>query len=195
MLRNPRLPRGLCLVRITPIDLDTVSAEELARIDVSETTGIELYEQSESFSYTNDVGQRPIEDGADVTDHIALSPISVTVNFTVGKNAKFVNDLLHIFRDSRGIFRYEGIDRSLENVAITRLEIPRNSDILDGFSGTINLQQVWIIPREDEQEGLPGEDEDGSLVQEEPESAAERQPGEDVENQDDEYLSAQIGGL
>lgn len=191
MSMRARAVRGLQLVRLTPIDVEQVSKEELERAEIEPGTGIELFELSEGFSYANDVANRPIEDGAEITDHINISPITVSISFVVKANARRVNDILLAFRNSRGVFRYEGVDRIIENAAITGLDIPRNSSIEDGFEGSISLQQVWII-EEDDAEVL-GEDEEGNLVPQDAETDTERDTIETETNESDDYIESQIG--
>ena len=106
---------------------------------------VELFITNENPGFKNKVTSKPIEDGADISDHINQEPVSINVDFVVVKNGQKLAKKLIEMRDSNKVYEYKGIDFNFPNMAIKSLQIPRNKDIKNGFQGSIKLQQVRVI--------------------------------------------------
>lgn len=106
---------------------------------------LELFITNENPNFRNKITSKPLEDGADISDHIYQEPVEISFDFVVSTNAQEVAEKLREMRSSQEVYTYEGIDFSYENMAIKSLKIPRNKDIKDGFKGSIGLQQIRIV--------------------------------------------------
>lgn len=113
-----------------------------------------IFVTDEDPSYRNQITKKPIEKEADISDHINQDPVSIRVSFVVNENARDKLDRLEQLRDSKKIYNYQGINRDYKNMAVKGLNTPRNADIKDGFSGSLELQQVRIVEQDTQEVAL-----------------------------------------
>ncbi|MBM7623644.1 phage baseplate protein [Sporohalobacter salinus] len=117
-----------------------------------------LFVTDESFDFQNKVTDKPIEGDQSISDHLENQPVQISLSIVVTENGRSEADELRKLRDSKQVYDYHSVDgKTYENMAIKSLSIPKNADIKDGFSGSINLQQVQIIEQETQEISL-GED-------------------------------------
>lgn len=105
---------------------------------------LELFITDENANFTNKVTSKPLEDGADISDHIYQNPVELSVDFVVTRNGQEIAEKLIEMRDSSQVYKYSGVDFNFANMAIKSLKIPRNKDIKNGFNGSITLKQVRV---------------------------------------------------
>ncbi len=96
--------------------------------------------EKESESYSSTVTSNPIEDGADINDHVnnAAGTLSVSGTIVGGENA--VN-ALKAMRDARDIMTYTGFTR-MSNLVFTSLKFDRSYKNKNGASFSATFQQV-----------------------------------------------------
>lgn len=100
---------------------------------------------SETRSYSNEVTQHPVEDGADITDHVQLNQIVFDIEGIVGdnQNPAFVHEQLSKMRRERQIVEYKG--RSiLPHCVIQNFTSNVNADSRKGFTFTLQLVQIRV---------------------------------------------------
>lgn len=98
--------------------------------------------EKESESYGSAVTSNPIENGAEINDHV--NNASGTLNISgviVGGNGAI--NALKAMRESRDIITYIGVTR-MSNLVFTSLEFDRSYKNRDGASFSATLKQVQI---------------------------------------------------
>ena len=98
--------------------------------------------ESESESYSSSVTSNPVENGADMNDHVnnAAGTLSISGVIIGGDTAI---QALKDMRDSRDILTYTGVTR-MTNLVFTSLRFQRTHKNRDGASFSATLQQVKI---------------------------------------------------
>lgn len=102
--------------------------------------------EKESESYSSSVTSNPVENGADINDHVnnAAGTLSITGIIIGGDSAV---EALKAMRDSRDIITYMGVTR-LTNLVFTSLKFDRSYKNKDGASFSASLKQVQIASAE-----------------------------------------------
>ncbi|TDX43701.1 phage baseplate protein [Orenia marismortui] len=138
--------------------------------------GVPIFVKEEDPQFSNSVPSKPIEDGADITDHIFQDPVAINIKFLVEKNGQEVARQLIKLRDASKVFTYEGIDFSYANMAIKSLSIPRTAAIKDGFSGSMQLQQIQMVKERSQVTKLGKEPATGQQVQKNNDNTPKKEP-------------------
>jgi hypothetical protein len=110
--------------------------------------GVDIFVTNEDLNLSNQITDKPVEEGANISDHINQDPLTINVAFTVVENAKGKAKQLRELRDAKEVYTYQGVDFSFENMGIDSLNIPRNKEIKDGFSTTMKLKQIKLIKKD-----------------------------------------------
>lgn len=102
--------------------------------------------EKESENYSSSVTSNPIENGAEINDHInnAMGTFSISGTIVGGDGA--IN-ALKAMRDMRDIITYVGATR-MENLVFTSLKFDRNSKNKDGASFSASFKQVQTTSSE-----------------------------------------------
>lgn len=102
--------------------------------------------EKESESYSSSVTSNPIENGADINDHVnnAAGVLSISGIIIGGDSAV---EALKAMRDSRDILTYMGVTR-LTNLVFTSLKFDRSYKNKEGASFSASLKQVQITSAE-----------------------------------------------
>jgi|GEM_PF-2108580 len=107
--------------------------------------------KTENIDYRNEVTSKPVEDGAEIGDHINHKPVELSIDFTIaGLDAEDRRDKLQDIRDSDQVFDYTDVKelRTYPNMAITSLSISNAVDVANGFRGSMSLKQIRIAEQE-----------------------------------------------
>lgn len=100
----------------------------------------------ESESYSSSVTSNPIENGAEINDHVnnAAGVLSISGIIIGGDGAI---DALKAMRDSRDILTYIGVTR-MANLVFTSLKFDRSYKNRDGASFSASLKQLQLTSAE-----------------------------------------------
>ena len=92
--------------------------------------------EKESESYSSSVTSNPVENGAEINDHVNNASGSLSISGTIIRGDGAVN-ALKAMRDSRDIVTYIGVTR-MANLVFTSLKFERSYQNKDGaaFSAT-----------------------------------------------------------
>lgn len=102
--------------------------------------------EKESESYSSTVTSNPIEDGAELNDHVNNASGTLSISgVIIGGNSAI--DALKSMRDSRDIITYTGVTR-MSNLVFTSLKFDRTSKNKDGASFSATLKQVQLTATE-----------------------------------------------
>lgn len=96
--------------------------------------------EKESESYSSSVTSNPIEDGADLTDHVNNAMGQLTISGTIIGGEHAIN-ALKAMRDSRDILTYIGMSR-MSNLVFTSLKFDRSYKNKNGASFSATLKQI-----------------------------------------------------
>lgn len=100
-------------------------------------------------NYSNTVTQKPVEDGADISDHIKHDPIEFNLKcYFAGDEALDKHDQLLEMRNQEEVFAYEGSFGIYENMAIVEIMPLKNAKHGNGFECDITLRQVRFVEAE-----------------------------------------------
>lgn len=99
--------------------------------------------EKESESYSSSVTSNPIEDGADINDHVnnAMGTLSISGTIVGGDSA--IN-ALKAMRDARDIITYTGVTR-MSNLVFTNLKFDRSYKNKNGASFSATFQQIRTV--------------------------------------------------
>ena len=120
--------------------------------------------EKESESYSSTVTSNPVENGADINDHVnnAAGPLTISGTIIGGDGA--VN-ALKAMRDSRDILTYTGVTR-MRNLVFTSLKFDRSYKNKGGATFSATLKQVNTTTSEyvpmDSEESMVSQDADKS---------------------------------
>jgi hypothetical protein len=111
--------------------------------------------EEETVDFTNNLISKPIEDRNEISDHITHQPVTVNIKFVVSAlNSKDTYDTLIEMHNSNQVYDYNGVHGFYNNMAIKSLSVPRNSKIVEGFQGSLKLQQIRIVEQQSIQRAL-----------------------------------------
>lgn len=102
--------------------------------------------EKESESYSSSVTSNPIENGADINDHVNNSAGQLSISGTIVGGERAI-DALKAMRDTRDIITYTGATR-MSNLVITSLKFDRDHKNKTGASFSLTLKQVKITTPE-----------------------------------------------
>ena len=117
---------------------------------------------TETHGFNSDATEYPVENGADITDHVRAKPITIELECVVSDTplAKIANDAtrqgsvlpsadayahLLAIRDARQPITIETSLGSFASMVLTSLSVPRAIDKTGGLFFTANFQQVRIV--------------------------------------------------
>lgn len=102
--------------------------------------------EKESESYSSSVTSNPVEDGADINDHVNNAAGQLTISGTIVGGDSAIN-ALKAMRDSRDIITYTGVTR-MTNLVFTSLKFDRSYKNRNGASFSATLKQVRLVSSE-----------------------------------------------
>ncbi|MBQ3456056.1 MAG: hypothetical protein IJG36_06440 [Synergistaceae bacterium] len=102
--------------------------------------------EKESESYSSSITSNPIENGAEINDHVnnAAGVLNISGTIIGGDGAI---DALKAMRDSRDILTYIGVTR-MTNLVFTSLKFDRSYKNRDGASFSASLKQLQLTSAE-----------------------------------------------
>lgn len=104
--------------------------------------------KEEAINESNQVTTKPVEKGADISDHIRQDPVKIDLTATVaGDDAESLFQQLEEMRNAQEVFDYYGEQRvePYESMAIERVSLSRNPGIANGHEISISLKQVRVV--------------------------------------------------
>jgi len=114
----------------------------------------------ESESYSSSVTSNPVEDGADINDHVNNDAGTLSISGTIIGGDGAINALKRM-RESRDILTYTGVTR-MTNLVFTSLKFDRDYKNRNGASFSATLKQVRTNSPEyvpmDAQQSMLGQD-------------------------------------
>ena len=102
--------------------------------------------EKESESYSSSVTSNPVEDGADINDHVNNAAGQLTISGTIVGGDSAIN-ALKAMRESRDIITYTGVIR-MTNLVFTSLKFDRSYKNRNGASFSATLKQVRLVTSE-----------------------------------------------
>ena len=102
--------------------------------------------EKESESYSSSVTSNPVEDGAEINDHVNNAAGQLTISGTIVGGDSAIN-ALKAMRDSRDIITYTGVTR-MTNLVFTSLKFDRRYKNRNGASFSATLKQVRLVSSE-----------------------------------------------
>ena len=102
--------------------------------------------EKESESYSSSVTSNPVEDGADINDHVNNAAGQLTISGTIVGGDSAIN-ALKAMRESRDIITYTGVTR-MTNLVFTSLKFDRSYKNRNGASFSATLKQVRLVSSE-----------------------------------------------
>ena len=93
--------------------------------------------EKESESYSSSVTSNPVEDGADINDHVNNAAGQLTISGTIVGGDSAIN-ALKAMRESRDIITYTGVTR-MTNLVFTSLKFDRSYKNRTGASFSATL--------------------------------------------------------
>lgn len=105
----------------------------------------------EAIDESNQVTSKPVESGADISDHIRQDPVKINLTATVaGDDAESIFQQLEEMRNAQKVFDYYGEQRidPYESMAIESVAFSRNPQIANGHEIRISLKQVRVVEQE-----------------------------------------------
>lgn len=151
----------------------------------------------EQPSFTNTVTDRPVESGADISDHIRHQPITLSIRAVFsGDSAMDKYDELIDMRDSEELYAYSGGLGTYVNLAVENVSPMKNASYGDGYECNITLKQVRIVELQTVDITLGVDPETGEQVQgdtSEDETDEKSTEEEEVDEQSADRTSLKIG--
>lgn len=108
----------------------------VVRLDAS-TTGVVI---TESVQRTSKVTSNPVEQGADINDHVVNDPVKFTITGVTINGDDQAATLRKMFQE-KDVLTYVGQNR-IENCVITSYKSDHSAKYMDGTSFTLQLQVV-----------------------------------------------------
>lgn len=96
--------------------------------------------EKESESYSSSITSNPVEDGADINDHVNNAAGQLTISGTIIGGDGAIN-ALKAMRDARDIMTYIGVTR-MNNLVFTSLKFDRSYKNKNGASFSATLKQI-----------------------------------------------------
>lgn len=99
---------------------------------------------SESPTHSSQTTDKPVERGQDITDHVIIQPIKLTISgVVVGEEAPKKLEQLRDYRDNAELLTYVGRNL-IHGVVIENLQTSHTAKVGDGFTFNITLKQIRI---------------------------------------------------
>lgn len=102
--------------------------------------------EKESESYSSSVTSNPVEDGADIDDHVNNAAGTLNISGTIIGGDGAINALKSM-RDRRDVITYIGVTR-MTNLVFTSLKFDRSYKNRNGASFSATLKQVRLVSSE-----------------------------------------------
>ena len=102
--------------------------------------------EKESESYSSSVTSNPLENGAEINDHVNNASGQLSISGTIIGGEGAIN-ALKAMRDSRDILTYTGVTR-MTNLVFTSLKFERSSKNQNGASFSATLKQIQTTSSE-----------------------------------------------
>ena len=105
--------------------------------------------EEEDYTYSNDITDRPVEDGSIITDNVRNKPIEIKITgILTGKGAYPQQQLtmLRLYSLNGDILSYVGI-QSFSRCVIENFENKHNAEVGNGITFDITLKEVKIAVR------------------------------------------------
>lgn len=96
--------------------------------------------EKESESYSSSITSNPVEDGADINDHVNNAQGQLSISGTIVGGDSAINRLKQM-RASRAILTYIGVTR-MSGLVITSLKFDRSYKNKNGASFSLTLKQI-----------------------------------------------------
>lgn len=96
--------------------------------------------EKESESYSSSITSNPVEDGADINDHVNNAQGQLSISGTIVGGDSAITKLKQM-RESRDIITYIGVTR-MAGLVITSLKFDRSYKNKNGASFTVTLKQI-----------------------------------------------------
>jgi hypothetical protein len=110
---------------------------------------LELYiVTDESIDQPNTVTGKPVEQGADISDHIQQEPIQLDYSITAaGEDAQTIFETLEAMRKAQEVYEVKTEQRAepYQSMAIEKVTMNRTPSIANGHTIKVNLKQVRIV--------------------------------------------------
>jgi LysM repeat protein len=127
----------------------------------SKIAGYEIQVTSEKFGKSVSISEHPVEEGFNISDHVEadVQPIDLSVNIvrpTFERAQKAVDYFEKKMTNGEKV-TYQTGKKTYTNLLIESMDISRDSDIANGYSGTMKLkkvriaQQAYIPPKQNSQ--------------------------------------------
>ena len=105
---------------------------------------IEIHVINEHLTYANQVSEHPIENEANITDHVKKQPISfeltgIVVDGLGGKTAGTIKEAIKGFMDKAEVVKYSGRN-AVSMCLITNFATDHDAEIANGFRFTMSLR-------------------------------------------------------
>lgn len=101
--------------------------------------------ETENPDYKNEVSERAVEEGVNISDHVKNSPIAFSISGVVtSPDAAKKRQELVTYRNNKQLLRYVGRN-ILENMVIEDLATSHTVENRNGFAFRIQLKQVRIV--------------------------------------------------
>jgi hypothetical protein len=112
---------------------------------------------SQSHEYSCDVTQHPVEEGIDITDHVRIKPITLTINGVVSANplgveAETIDAEINawaILESMVGqVFEVDTSLRRYKNMVLRRAAVSREAGGGDGIEPQLELVEIRIVQQQ-----------------------------------------------
>lgn len=108
--------------------------------------------ENENPTFSNEITEKPVEDGSVITDHINNNPTEITLDIIItgeyGVTSEEKYERLLEIRDNRELISVAGALQVYENMAISELSLEKNADNATGYSGSVSLKQIKFATAE-----------------------------------------------
>lgn len=101
----------------------------------------------ENIDYDADVTDKAVEKGADISDHMKAKPFTASLSGVMVEEAEAKLEALKKFQEDAELLTYIG-KSSLENVAITSIQVEHTVENFEGYNFDIRIQEVKIASPE-----------------------------------------------
>jgi len=143
----------------------------------------------EQIIHSNTVTQKPVEDEADISDHIKADPLELSLKAYFAGPEDEVRDtyesLVNIANKDKEL-TYSGATGTYERMAISEISVLKNSSYGNGFECDIKLQQIRVAELQEIEIEVGTDPETGEEIQEEADETPTEKDTEDEEEDTDE---------
>lgn len=123
---------------------------------------------NENEKRVNEITEKPVEDRAEIADHINHQPVELTINFLItGSDAEERRAKLREMSEADEVFTYTDVKNYTvyENMAINNLSMETNPNLSNGFSGSLSLIQMQMVQQKSAVVSIGKDPATGELVQ------------------------------